>query len=168
MPRRGNFVHPAPMPVEELRALLRYEPETGLLWWRVSTHGRHMNQPAGHLEPGRYVSLMLNGIRYQVHRIIWFLVTGEWIMVDHRDSDGTNNVWDNLRRATSQQNAWNVRPRAKSGFKGVYPTPNGKWTARIKVDGKILNFPSRVTAEEAFADYCAAAVQYHGAFARLS
>jgi hypothetical protein len=158
---------PAPMPVEDLRKLFRYDRETGLLWWLVPTHGRRMDQPAGS-PSGGYISLMLDGSRYQAHRIIYFLETGEWILVDHRDGDGLNNAWGNLRRATKQQNGWNMPGRGMSGYKGVYPTASGKWTARIKIGGKILNSPSRDTPEEAFADYCAAAVEHHGQFARLS
>ena len=156
------------MPVEELRALLRYEPETGHLYWKVSTHGRRMSQPAGHPHPKTgYVSLMINGERWQAHGLIWFLVTGDWLLVDHRDLNGSNNVWENLRPATNSQNGVNRKAWAKSGFKGVYPTASGKWTARIKVDGKIINFPSRVTAEEAWHDYCAAARRHFGEFARF-
>jgi hypothetical protein len=156
------------MPVEELRALLRYEPETGHLYWLVSTHGRKMNLPAGSVQhKAGYLSLMIDGERWQVHGLIWFIVTGDWLKVDHKDLNGSNNVWMNLREATNSQNGRNRRPWAKSGFKGVYPTPNGKFTARIKVDGKIINYPSRVTAEEAWHDYCAAARQYFGEFARL-
>ena len=98
---------------------------------------------------------------------IWFLVTGDWLLVDHRDLNGSNNVWENLRPATNSQNGVNRKAWAKSGFKGVYPTASGKWTARIKVDGKIINFPSRVTAEEAWHDYCAAARRHFGEFARF-
>lgn len=167
MARRGNFVLPAPMPVEELRALLRYDPDTGLLWWRISTHGRRMSQPAGSATKDRYVVLMLNGIRYQGHRVIWFLVTGDWIMVDHRDLDGTNNKWGNIRAATQQQNGWNRDGWAGSGFKGVYRSPSGKWYGRIRVDGRNINFPSRDTIEAAHADYCEAARREYGEFARI-
>jgi hypothetical protein len=155
------------MPVADLRKLLRYDRETGLLWWLVSTHGRRMHQPAG-TASGGYVSLMLNGRRYQAHRVIWFLENGDWIMVDHRNLDGIDNRWDNLRPATKQENGRNSRGYAKSGFKGVYPTPSGKWVARIKIGDRMVNFPSRVTAEEAYADYCAAALEHHGAFARIT
>lgn len=110
---------------------------------------------------------MIDGQRYQVHGLIWYLVTGDWLVVDHRDLDGSNNVWTNLRPATNRQNSRNVRARGMSGYKGVYPTASGKWTARIKVDGKIINYPSRVTAEEAWHDYRGAAQKYFGDFARF-
>lgn len=131
--QRGRMSAP-PMTVEELRALLRYAPETGHLYWKVSTHGRRMDQPAGTPQPEtRYISLMIDGARYQAHGLIWFLVTGDWLMVDHEDSDGGNNRWPNLRPATKQQNGWNVVGRGASGFKGVYRTASGKWAAQIKV-----------------------------------
>jgi HNH endonuclease len=167
--RIEDLVLPVPMPVEALRALLRYDPATGSLWWLQSTHGRRMHQPAGVSPDGGYASLMLDGRRYQVHVLIWCIVTGEWRPggVDHEDLDKGNNRWSNLRPATQSQNSRNVKCRAMSGFKGVYPTPNGKWTARIKVEGKIINYPSRITPEEAWQDYCAAARKHFGEFARL-
>ena len=60
---------------------------------------------------------------YKEHQLIWLLVTGEWCFpeVDHRDTDGTNNRWRNLRRATRIQNMHNssLTERNRSGFKWV-------------------------------------------------
>lgn len=168
MPKRsrGRMSEP-PMPVEALRELLRYDAESGLLYWRVIKRGRR--PVAGGVSHTRgYVSVMIDGSRWQAHGLIWFLVTGDWLMIDHEDADTGNNRWSNLRPATKQENGWNSRAYAKSGFKGVYPTPSGKWTARLKIGDQLTNFPSRDTPEEAFADYCAAAREHHGAFARLS
>lgn len=156
------------MPVEPLRLLLSYDPITGVLRWLLPKQGRRRNGPAGSEQSMGYVVVMIDGQRYQAHRIIWYLITGDWIMVDHRNGDGYENRIDNLRPATMQENGWNSRGYAASGYKGVYATKSGKWTARIKIGGKIINFPSRATAEEAHADYCAAAIEHHGAFARLS
>ena len=157
------------MPIEQLRELMAYDPDTGALTWLQSRHGVYAGRTAGAVQPNRYWSVMIDRRRYQAHRLGWFLMTGEWpaFIIDHIDGDGGNNRWSNLRRATAQQNGWNSRGYAKSGYKGVYPTPSGKWTARIKINGRIINYPSRETPEEAHADYCEAARVHHGAFARV-
>ena len=169
--KRGRgFELPAPLPVEEMRRIFGYEPDTGRLFWNVTRRGvGPVGTTAGSPQPNGYMSIMFERQRYQVHVIIWYIVEGEWLpgRIDHEDLNGMNNRWRNLRKATSQQNGWNVKGRAKSGYKGVYPTPNGKFTARIKVNGKIINYPSRVTAEEAWHDYCAAARHHFGEFARF-
>jgi hypothetical protein len=41
------------------------------------------------------------------------------------------------------------------------------WVGRIKIGDKLVSLPFRATAEEAYADYCAAAREHHGEFARI-
>lgn len=155
-----------PMSVEAIRELFRYNPATGFLHWKVSKQGRRATAGTPNAAKG-YISVMIDGARWQVHGLIWYLVTGDWLMVDHRDGNTSNNRWSNLRPATKQENGWNTPGRARSGFKGVYPTPSGKWVARLKIGDQIVNFPSRETAEQAFFDYCEAAREHFGDFARF-
>lgn len=160
---------PAPMSIEELRTILRYDPQIGRVYWKVRVHGSWPGDTAGTPDSRGYLSISINQARYQAHRIAYYLQTAEWPMdlVDHINGDRSDNRWTNLRAATKQQNGWNRAGRAKSGFKGVYPTQSGKWTARLKVGGRIYNFPSRNTPDEAWIDYCAAAREHHGDFARF-
>jgi len=51
--------------------------------------------------------------------------------------------------------------------RGVSRNGNG-FRAQISIEGKLTAYPTRPTAEEAYADYCAAAVKYHGEHARLT
>ena len=50
-------------------------------------------------------------------------MTGHWpvLVVDHKDRNPANNVWDNLRQATVVENGRNRSPAksSKSGFVGV-------------------------------------------------
>lgn len=67
--------------------------------------------------------------------------------VDHIDRDPTNNRRSNLRYATPKQQLQN------RGFKGVSQIYNGKWQARIVIDGKRKQlgcFSTREEAEEAY------------------
>lgn len=116
---------------------------------------------------------MVYGRKYEVHRLIWLYMIGEWPkdQVDHRDTDKTNNRWSNLREATVAQNSHNVskRSRNKSGYKGVSKhTQTGRWEAKIAVSGKHKYLGLFANKEDAVAAYAAAASQMHGEFARHS
>jgi hypothetical protein len=89
--------------------------------------------------------------------------------VDHRDGDGLNNRWDNIREATSAQNKHNrgVNKNNTTGFKGVYMDKrSGRYVAQITIDYKGYQLGRFYTAEEAHACYCAAAEKHFGEFAR--
>ena len=69
--------------------------------------------------------LMMGGIDYFVHRIIYVLKHGSidnTLHVDHLDGDPFNNNTDNLCIKTNQQNSHNQCKRStnKSGVTGVY------------------------------------------------
>ncbi len=103
------------------------------------------------------------------HRIAWALMNGEWPtrLIDHINGDKHDNRWANLRLASPSQNMHSRSGRAnKTGYRGVFPNGNG-FASKIMVNRKIIQFPTRATAAEAYADYCAAARRYHGAFARV-
>jgi hypothetical protein len=91
--------------------------------------------------------------------------------VDHINGVGLDNRRENLRAATSYQNAQNRKRRSNntSGFKGVYrDTRGGSWSASIGVRGARIYLGSYETAEVAYAAYCSAAKEMHGEFARVA
>lgn len=101
------------------------------------------------------------------HRLIWKWVTGdEPFMVDHRDTDGLNNAWSNLRLATKAQNRVNtvgVRNKASGLPRGV--CHYGRWfRAQIEVAGEKHWLGSFLTPEEASVAYQEAAKGFHGEF----
>lgn len=172
---RGR-VKPAPMPVDELRALLAYDRATGLLTWKQDRGGKDSKRIkagtiAGGLTKKGYIVIGLNGTTYPAQRLIWYIVTGDWPdeQIDHRNEIKTENWWDNLRRATHGQNQTNrksSRPNT-SGFRGATKRGN-RWRAVINIDGKQLHLGCFATPEEAHAAYVAAAHTHHGEFARTS
>lgn len=88
--------------------------------------------------------------------------------VDHRDLNPLNNQRDNLRLATRSQNCANkhVQPNNKLRLKGVYQRGN-KYRAQIQVRGQKIMLGTFDTPEEAHAEYCKAAQEYFGEFARF-
>jgi len=104
-----------------------------------------------------------------MHRFICNPPAG--LVIDHINCNGLDNRRDNLRLATHSQNNCN-RPKRRnttSRFVGVhFAKKMNKWAAQIKYTGgkKWLGyFDNETDAAKAFD---AAAIKYHGEFARLN
>lgn len=157
---RGAIMADKRLPsVELLRQLLRYEPDTGKLFWlaRDAHHfvdgtysagrkarawnARYANTEAfTDIGSHRYPNGSIDGVLYLAHRVIWAMKTGEWpeFEVDHIDGDRTNNRWVNLRSVTHAVNLRNAAGKScnTSGATGVcWRASRGKWRARIMIDG---------------------------------
>ena len=161
---------------EIARAALDYNPATGVLTWRHRLErSRHWNTryagtPAGYRTRQAntsYLQVNLNGRKLFGHRLAFLWMTGAMPHeVDHRDMNGLNNSWVNLRPCTRSQNKAN-RPwqrGAKVETKGVSFTHTGRYRARIKIMGKELHLGCFATPEEAHAVYVAAAQEHFGEF----
>jgi hypothetical protein len=163
---------------EDFRSLLNYDPETGVLTWKVDRRGVLAGEVAGsilnHHSGKQYIYVRVHGRLYYAHRIAWAIYYGEEPpkMLDHRDSDSINNRIKNLRGAESRQNQYNkgLTARNTSGFKGVsFDKERGLWSTRINLpDGKQKFLGRYETPELAHAAYCKAASELHGEFARAA
>lgn len=127
----------------ELKELLNYDPETGVLTWRKSWRRRVAGVEAGYAGLNyRYIGL--NGDDYLAQRVIWKLVTGDDpdFQIDHKNGDGFDNRWLNFRPADSSLNNCNkiIQSNNTSGIKGVtrFVNNNGRerWCANIQINGK--------------------------------
>lgn len=160
------------LPVERLREVLDYNPETGALTWRkmLSPRGTVAKQ-AGRITKHGYLIVGIDGVYYLAHHLAWLHFHGvpPKSSVDHRDLDKTNNRILNLREATQRQNAINRAPRNKHGFKGISrQVHNGKFKALIRTEGKRLFLGEFDTPEEAGRAYAEKAAEVHGEFARTT
>lgn len=166
--------HPKPLPpLDELRRLFSYNPESGSLTRLVTTGGRAL---VGSIAQGSYygkgghLGIMINGEDYLFHRVCWKIHYGEdpgERQIDHENLDKKDNRITNLRLSSCNGNQHN-RPRQqnnKSGYKGV-GLNNGRWRARIMINGRSVFLGHFATAEDAHTAYTTAAAQLHGEFAR--
>ena len=64
--------------VEELKTLLEYNSETGLLTWKVSRGPKAKGSTAGYRHHTGYIQLEIKGKAYLAHRIAWALFYNEW------------------------------------------------------------------------------------------
>jgi hypothetical protein len=155
---------------ERLKALLHYDPETGIWTWIKSFYKIKAGTKAGTVRKDRYVIIAVDRKPYLSHRLAWFYMTGEWPPkdIDHKDTDPSNNAWNNLRLATRQENSANSKAKNTGNRpKGVtYIKRSGKWRAYIKVDYKFIHLGCFVTEDHAITAYRNAAEKYFGAFAK--
>jgi len=131
---------------ERANELLRYEPESGKLFWRVSCGRVKSGDEAGTIWKGQRHRSMYRQIRidqcfYLAHRVAWLLHYGKWpkFDVDHIDGDGLNNRINNIRDVSRSFNERNQRMRIDntSGVTGVYWDKHAqKWRAYASINRK--------------------------------
>lgn len=145
-----------PLPDQEtLLKLLRYEPDTGKLFW-LPRHPNIHNFTQRRCDKfnvqfaGKEAFTSDNGCGYKVatifgvtlraHRVIWCMIYGYWPdHIDHIDQNRSNNRIANLREAGRIGNARNSRlsKRNKSGRTGVHwRSSSQKWRVKIRHEGK--------------------------------
>lgn len=117
-----------------------------------------------------YASKTIDYKKWKMHRYIFYLrgIDIEGKEIDHKDGDGLNNQFSNLRVASSSQQKTNrgVRADNKLGYKCVEKNPRGdKYTAYIVNNGKKKSLGSYTTAEEAALAYNKAAIEQWGEYA---
>lgn len=161
-----------PPTCEELHELFIYNIRHRILRWRIKPcKNIRAGDPAGTIEGTGYFRVGINGRRYFAHQIIWCMMTGKWPTqeIDHRDGNGLNNKWTNLREATSSQNGMNTKTPSNntSGYKGVTLHLGKYWRAQIWLNKKRIHLGFFPNPEAAHAAYCEAALELFGDFARF-
>lgn len=153
--------------VKELRRLFSYNPNTGVLTWKISTSKKRLaGTTAGVTRQDGYKRVGINKKDYYVHRIAWAITYGKWPTrgVDHINGEPSDNRIVNLREANQSQNIANSK--CKSGTKGVSTARGGRYRAQIMVNYKYIHLGTFLTIEEAKAAYNQAASEYFGEYRR--
>lgn len=171
---------------DDLRKVLRYEPDTGKLFWLFRTGDMFPDTGYGGQNgsasrwnarfAGRealtevfdgYKCGRVFGAKVKAHRVIWAMVSGSWPtdLIDHKNGVRSDNRICNLREADQYQNSWNrnIGSKNKSGFKGVsLDAASGMWIAQISI--RIGRFETAKCASDAYVKACEF---LHGDFAKI-
>lgn len=176
---------------EQLRELLRYDQDTGLMFWKERPNEMFEGgaYPSSRLaktwntkysgkqaftatkEGGYFVGRIL-GKSYLAHRVVWALHYGEWpeIGIDHKNGNTTDNRIENLRLASQSENNMNTKRRSdnRSGVKGVFWSKlSKKWCAQIAINGRGKHLGYYTDIDDAAEVYKRAAEKYFGEFYNL-
>lgn len=153
--------------VEEAKALLSYNQETGELHWRVRVSASiQAGTKAGCLHRDGYEVVKVRGRMYQSHRLAWLIARGAWPLecLDHINGVRSDNRMANLRECSHFQNMQNIGKATgrSSRFIGVtFHAGHRRWSARVSFRGVRRNIGYFETEEEAFKAYCAAKESAH-------
>jgi hypothetical protein len=172
--------------IDTLRTLLRYEPETGKLFWLPRTEAicgsehetsrwntRYAGTPADRQIHLGYARVKIARCRYLAHRVAWAIHTGAWPtkQIDHINGDRSDNRISNLREATHAENTRNKSSAAGSSSKylGVHWSQNAqKWKSGIWHDGKQIHLGTFSSDVDAARAYDAEALRLRGQFAKVN
>lgn len=139
---------------ERARALLKYDPTTGIVRRRPETvaKGKTAAAEVSTINKDGYLCVKLDGTVYLLHRVIFLIMEGRWAepTVDHENRKPLDNRWSNLREATQAvQNANKVAGK-RSTTPGVRLTLNtGRYSARPTINGRIKRLGTYDTPEQA-------------------
>ncbi|WP_296223087.1 HNH endonuclease signature motif containing protein [uncultured Sphingomonas sp.] len=153
---------------EVLRQLLRYEPETGKLFWKERpesmflTRHSHKSWNTRHAGTEAFTTTGTSGYKegrifyalVRAHRVIYAMHNGAWPdhEVDHINGVRTDNRLENLRHASRKENGRNQkRPHDNlSGVIGVgFYKRDGTWQARISTGGRNIHLGYFTSKEDA-------------------
>ncbi len=132
------------MNVQLVRELFDYDPDTGVLVWRVKRGCRAAGMVAGCLSPnGRWVVSVQRKLQYR-YRVGWIHHYGlvPEVEIDHVNGDPGDDRIINLRLATRKQNCENlgIRSDNTSGARNVvWDKSKGVWKAQVGHNGKTIH-----------------------------
>lgn len=150
---------------ERLRAVLHYDPTTGLFTWIKPTSNRVKVGQVAKRTKRDYVTIRIDKVTYAAGRLAWLYMRGVWPTneIDHWNGDHGDNVWTNLRDVTHKINQQNIREphRDSTGLLGVIRRESGRFEAKLWVGDRYKNLGHFDTAEDAHAAYVKAKRIYH-------
>ncbi|MCF5708931.1 hypothetical protein GIV19_16745 [Pseudomonas syringae] len=131
-----------PITQEYLKRLLHYDPISGVFTWIEGRSRTPAGSVAGSLDPGGYLTVMIDSRRHSLHRLAFLYMDGAFPpeMVDHINGVRADNRWRNLRPASARQNSRNQRLNVtnKSGLPGVMWDRRSSWRAYAYVNGRCV------------------------------
>jgi AP2 domain len=155
-----------------LHKVLEYDPDTGLFKWLEDRGRVKAGDLAGTCDRDT-LAIRVNGRRYRASHLAVLWMTGKWPpdQMNHRDGDGTNDRWVNLRPIGRSEKLYNRGKQENNsvGFKGVtFHKGRAKFQASIQAAGERRYLGYFDTGEEANRAYREAARRMHSKYARTT
>jgi hypothetical protein len=148
-----------------LREVLKYQPETGLFFWKKAPNNRFVGQKAGTKNREGYIRIRIDNVQYAAHRLAWMYVHGYFPknFIDHINGIKSDNRICNIRDVTRSENMQNLfRPQGENLYIGVYKNKKtNRWYSKIEINGKQIKLGTFQTPEEANLAYKKAKLIYH-------
>jgi len=163
---------------DTIRELVRYEPETGKLFWqhrparffpsvryqKIWNSRQAETEAFVRLNEQGYLVGTLLAVPRAAHRVAWLCMQDELPPeIDHINGNRLDNRWCNLAASDRQTNAKNQKLYSNntSGCSGVVLTAYGTWRAQIAVgQSRKISLGTYRTKEEAVAARRAAEMQH--------
>ena len=152
---------------QRLKEALEYDAASGMLRWRMpASRAVKPGQLAGRVSNRGYRQIMVDGVRYAAHRLVWLWHHGAFPEgeIDHRNGARDDNRIENLRvasRSENQQNIAGAQKDNKTGFLGVSFHAGNRWRAQISHDGRKRYLGLFSSPEDAHAAYLKAKATLH-------
>lgn len=155
---RVNTDKEALLSYEDARALLEYDPISGIIKRLKNKQLNLLGKPAGTLNKvDGYIRIMVKGESYLAHRLAWLLYTGAWPrdQVDHENQRRADNYWENLVPSSYGANAKNktMYKNNRSGHTSIYiessKTKGDRFVPELRFEGRLNRLGTFDTLEEA-------------------
>lgn len=161
----------AEVDIDHLAQMLTYDPESGLLTWRISRGRVRAGDVAGCADPKGYWRVGVDGTYYRRCRIAWALHYKFWPenQIDHingvRSDDRICNLRDVAASINEQNKGGAIATNRSSGLMGVtWNSGKQNWKAQISVNGRNKHLGYFKDASAAHAVYLEAKKLLHPGF----
>lgn len=155
--------------LEVLKFIFKYNPDGSFVRiGKLGTSGSMGKKTFGTIcKSSGYSKISINKKAYYFHRIVFFYHTGLMPKyVDHINGNRADNRIENLREATSQENAFNRTGLNTQGIKGIwFSKSENTWRAQIKIGPKRIQLRNK-NKEELIKTLKNKRKELHGNFAR--
>ncbi len=127
---------PKALTLERLRALLNYDPATGVFTWARPRKRTTVGAVAGTPTTRGVTRIGIDGWTYTAGRLAWFYVHGTWPVgtLEHLDGNSANDALDNLRDTGADRP---VEARASTPGVAYRPGRNGQYQAQAWFSGRL-------------------------------
>lgn len=155
--------------ITEIQKRFNYNRENGTFTRKESFRHLEAGSEIGWKNTNGYKQVMINNKVYLVHRLVYLLEHGTLpAFIDHINQDRLCNTITNLRACTKSRNSANRPSKSKSGYRGVYPQPSGKWACIATHNNKskwLGSFKSKIEAAKKYNEW---ALEHFQGFATLN